>query len=45
MRRYMKEFRKHDSISLDDIKSDAVGLLHGTQTWNIPNSSYSTAMF
>jgi len=37
--------RKYDTISLDDIKYEAFGLLLGNKTWNIHNSSYSTAMF
>lgn len=45
MKRWRQTLRKYDTISLDDIKYEAVGQLHGNQTWNIHNSSYSTAMF
>jgi hypothetical protein len=36
----IRKKKKYDSISLDDIKSDAVGLLHGNQNWNIHKPSH-----
>lgn len=45
MKGWRQILRKYDTISLDDIKYEAVGLLYGNQTWNIHNSNYSTAMF